>query len=1153
MALLNSEYPQEKNNSNAIVLKDPRVSLFLPEYKNTISKSKRFAQIKAILCVRSPVEVAASLYERDKLDQQTSQMVWLVYILYAERASRNIKRIIFNHADLFSEQPYESFLSKTDSLNIEWSADNDTARKAIEDFITPRLYRQRAEAINISKIPIVETVYQALLDMGNGKNEEDSIRILDKCFDIISPILSVGTIMRQSLQDELVDTKNTLSIIEQEKAIARANLEDFRKQFKKLQNILETRTSESTKNLSSMIEAVEKKSSDLVLASHKILILEQSEANLKHSIGDIQSQMEQFKKHKNTELRQKLTEIEEVRHSEAKLKHSLTDIKSQMSLLQVSKGTELKRLRAELAQAVQSEAKLEHALADIKSQMSLVQEIRKDEFLRLGHELEQAVESEARLMHALADIKSQMQLLERNKNIELQNKQVEFNNELSRIEKSHIALTSEMQNKLDVYKKEREEFVINKDILSNQLDTQNMQILWLEEERDCVEKLCAAQSEELGELHQKLMNEKEKFSQQALLLSETRAFANEQHALSDQLNQALAISLTTIDGMQQSLFWRLKNIFELTRGYPKKLLRKRPYQKLTNLEVNNEVENAPSVESVRQWLIDNEGSNWTEDNDKECRANVDNISLSKGIMHVWGWAFHSVAETTQVDVLSLGWNGHVDVFTAESRKAREDVQAVFGGTNSRMSGFSFLGSWGKEFKEIPREIAIVLRLRGVRDQFVSVKRSEGDADSRIDNTYEELTTQTGWQLNRVLSHVRRGDFQSLVQGGRRVMNRRIGGSEKKDDNREVLTRTLKVLKNDGQFIIDHSLGGGCNSYTRDLTEKVFGEGRRVIILSFSVQTLSPTIQILSKNKKDYSYVIPDGISFLQELAPELESIFLNNIVSFPNPEFFISNLSQIVENNNISLTIAFHDQYAICPSHFLLNSEGRFCNIPKLDVCASCLHRNSFGFTSLAESSDVEVWRQKWRKLISVAEHLLFFSEASLALVRKAHPDMPQNTIEVKPHTIDVSDWDTPIVPVSKPLKLGVVGSLSHHKGSEVMMDLADEIQKRGLDIEIHIIGELNAETHSVITTTGPFNRHDLPTLVKASGVNVFLMPSVVPETFSYVTAELMAIGFPVVSFDFGAPAERLKKYKLGLTIPQGTSAEILDSLIAFHAKLQKR
>ncbi len=77
-----------------------------------------------------------------------------------------------------------------------------------------------------------------------------------------------------------------------------------------------------------------------------------------------------------------------------------------------------------------------------------------------------------------------------------------------------------------------------------------------------------------------------------------------------------------------------------------------------------------------------------------------------------------------------------------------------------------------------------------------------------------------------------------------------------------------------------------------------------------------------------------------------------------------------------------------------------------------------------------------------------------------------------------------------------------------------------------------------------------MPDLVEAHGINMFLFPSIWPETFSYVVAEMTALELPVVAFDLGAPAERLRGYGLARLCGEVGVESALETMLAFHREL---
>jgi len=63
-------------------------------------------------------------------------------------------------------------------------------------------------------------------------------------------------------------------------------------------------------------------------------------------------------------------------------------------------------------------------------------------------------------------------------------------------------------------------------------------------------------------------------------------------------------------------------------------------------------------------------------------------------------------------------------------------------------------------------------------------------------------------------------------------------------------------------------------------------------------------------------------------------------------------------------------------------------------------------------------------------------------------------------------------------------------------------------------------------------------------------MPSIWPETFSFVTHELISTGVPVISFDLGAQGSAVRAYRLGHVVPLSSAKQLLDQILEFRMKL---
>lgn len=183
-------------------------------------------------------------------------------------------------------------------------------------------------------------------------------------------------------------------------------------------------------------------------------------------------------------------------------------------------------------------------------------------------------------------------------------------------------------------------------------------------------------------------------------------------------------------------------------------------------------------------------------------------------------------------------------------------------------------------------------------------------------------------------------------------------------------------------------------------------------------------------------------------------------------------------------------------------------------------------------------WRTEWLGLLKCATEIRCFSESSRSIVGRAYPDVLEKCTVV-PHRVDFRPSRIPVVPQSRIKCIGVVGGINYPKGRGVLENLARYIEAGKLSYRVRVIGNLDTAVPG-ISSTGSYEAEQLPELIEGLGINVFLVPSIWPETFSYVTSELMTLQLPIVCFDIGAPAERVRTYAKGRVLNSHEPENIL-------------
>lgn len=93
----------------------------------------------AVIAVRHPQEVVASLAEAGNVPQELASALWLKYSLLAEKTTRGIPRVFVEYADLLDDWRRETKRIST-SLAIDLDAPDE---RAIDEFLSPDLRHQR--------------------------------------------------------------------------------------------------------------------------------------------------------------------------------------------------------------------------------------------------------------------------------------------------------------------------------------------------------------------------------------------------------------------------------------------------------------------------------------------------------------------------------------------------------------------------------------------------------------------------------------------------------------------------------------------------------------------------------------------------------------------------------------------------------------------------------------------------------------------------------------------------------------------------------------------------------------------------------------------------------------------------------------------------
>jgi GT2 family glycosyltransferase/glycosyltransferase involved in cell wall biosynthesis len=416
-------------------------------------------------------------------------------------------------------------------------------------------------------------------------------------------------------------------------------------------------------------------------------------------------------------------------------------------------------------------------------------------------------------------------------------------------------------------------------------------------------------------------------------------------------------------------------------------------------------------------------------------------------------------------------------------------------------------------------------------------------------------------LKVALDDLRRGDIKGLLSKTKTVISRL---SDSADSGSTVNTKSIdrfdvhsfldwlgnrRIVSH--SIIIDHGLGGGANQYRQRRIQDFNKQGTPVILVYYGLWVSQIRIRYVSSDIQQEWFT--GSIEILEKLIDriQIKEILFNNAYSFPDPELIAHQVAELKKRSGARFTFAVHDFFSICPSYILLDEQFKFCGIPRVERCRTCIPKNRGNHFALAWGKDIDQWRKAWGYCLKQADTILCFSESSRNLMIKAYPYSDINKLEIKPHLVDYIKNRTN-VNLNSQLNIGVVGELSEHKGAGIIREIIKLIENRKMPISVTVIGTMQSVPQSkVVHMTGRYKMEDLSRIIEETGANIFFVPSIWPETFCYVAEELMALGVPVAVFNIGAPTERVSKYEKGLIINAIDARSALDALISFYKKLR--
>jgi glycosyltransferase involved in cell wall biosynthesis len=292
---------------------------------------------------------------------------------------------------------------------------------------------------------------------------------------------------------------------------------------------------------------------------------------------------------------------------------------------------------------------------------------------------------------------------------------------------------------------------------------------------------------------------------------------------------------------------------------------------------------------------------------------------------------------------------------------------------------------------------------------------------------------------------------------------------------------------------------------------------------------------------------------LPELAEYCRSrrivrLVVNHLIDRP-PEV-LSWIKDLSHRLGCGYEVILHDYFALCPRVNMITGASEFCDAAPPEACAACTASHG----SEVKGLDPTAWRRDFLAFLEGAGRLVV---PSADLGARLQVYLPSKPIAIwRPEGDEGFPVERkPRLAADEPLRVLSIGALSVPKGANVLAALAHQAGSRGELFTFTLIGagaDAKFLQRAGVQTTGFYRPADLDGLIDAADPHVMFFPSIWPETWSFVLTAALRRGLPIMAFDIGAPAERLRALGRGHLLPLELAGRSNDLLSAFrHMRAQ--
>lgn len=186
--LVADEYPAER----PAVLKEPRICRLMPHYRVAFEDT---LPLYAVIAVRNPLEVMASLVRRNNMTEAKACLLWLRYMLDAVEGSAGLPRAFIAYDRLLSE-PVAALRDTEQALGTPFPTSLDSVSDDIVAFLSNGLRNHENSTEDVVHKDLtrnwISDAYGALRVLTRDPSAQDALSTLSRIkheFDTAEPLL----------------------------------------------------------------------------------------------------------------------------------------------------------------------------------------------------------------------------------------------------------------------------------------------------------------------------------------------------------------------------------------------------------------------------------------------------------------------------------------------------------------------------------------------------------------------------------------------------------------------------------------------------------------------------------------------------------------------------------------------------------------------------------------------------------------------------------------------------------------------------------------------------------------------------------------------------------------------------------------------------